>query len=111
MAGSVPAGDRYPVWHASTFRQRLVGIAGVAEGDGILVRASSVHGMHQRRPLQVIWLDDRGTIVGRATLLPGRIAVCREATWAVELPMDRAFAGERGDAIELVQCSASCPEP
>jgi uncharacterized membrane protein (UPF0127 family) len=76
---------------ASTFLSRLVGLLGTAEiadGEGLwIVPCRSVHTLGMRYPLDVVFLDARGIVVGILEgLPPNRVGrVFRDARGALEL--------------------------
>lgn len=82
-------GDR--VRTARTFLSRLVGLLGttaIAEGEGLwIVPCRSVHTVGMRYPIDVVFLDARGVVVGILEgLLPNRVGrVVRDARGALEL--------------------------
>mgnify|MGYP002066564741 CR=1 FL=1 len=76
---------------ASTFLSRLVGLLGtdaIAEGEGLwIVPCRSVHTLGMRYPIDVVFLDARGVVVGILQgLPPNRVGrVVRDARGALEL--------------------------
>jgi uncharacterized protein len=78
---------------ASTFRERLIGLAFRREPpeDGLLFPGTrSVHTFGMRFPLDLHWLDDAGAVVriDRA-VPPGRVRTCLRARAVLELPARR----------------------
>ena len=76
---------------AQTFLSRLVGLLGtaaIAEGEGLwIVPCRSVHTLGMRYPIDVVFLDTRGVVIGILEgLPPNRIGrVFRGARGALEL--------------------------
>jgi len=107
VGGSVPGergyrpGDRLALqgdgWNssdvivASTFGDRLAGMRRPGT-PGVLIRASSVHGMTLDVPLRVVHIDLEGTVVRQDVLTPGR-CIRAAGPWLLELPI-----GGRGPA-------------
>src|SRR5262245_36800974 len=82
-------GFRVPV--ADTRRSRLLGLALLDReraGEGLLIpRTRSVHTFGMRFPLDLIFLDARGTVVEiRRQVPPHRVARCPRAESVLELP-------------------------
>ncbi len=77
---------------ADTFWQRLRGLLGQAslpQGRGLLISSCrSVHTMHMRFPIDVIFLDRAWMVVGlEPRLCPGRFSRHYPSAWfALELP-------------------------
>ena len=76
---------------ASTFRSRLIGLAGLDReraGRGLLIpRCSSVHTFGMRFDLDLLFLDRDGRVVElRRSVPPRRLARCAEADATLELP-------------------------
>jgi hypothetical protein len=71
---------------AATTFERLVGLIGSPGREGLLMRASCVHGWFLRRPLVVLGLDGEGTLVGKSLLRPWRFVRIPGAAWIAELP-------------------------
>ena len=100
-------GDR--VARAETFRRRLVGLLGrppLAEGEGLWIApCRSVHSIGMRRAIDVLFLDERGTVIGAyPRLSPMRITrIFREAKGALELPEGvlRRTDTAPGDLVEF----------
>jgi uncharacterized protein len=95
---------------AERFHERLVGLLGrrfLPPGEGILIRpASSVHTFFMRFPIDVVFLDKRGVVIGiRNNVPPWRAAFARRARSVLELAAgESARAGiQVGD--ELVAAS------
>ncbi|MFN2595168.1 MAG: DUF192 domain-containing protein [Actinomycetota bacterium] len=91
---------------ARTPWQRMRGLLGrprLVEGQAlILSRARRVHTIGMRYPIDVVFCDDRWTVVAIARdLRPGRISLfVRQARWAIELPSGAARF-EEGDGLEV----------
>lgn len=83
----------HQVWLANGFWTRLRGLLGrpaLEEGQGLLIAPSrGVHMYGMKYPLDVLLLDDAGTVVAvYPGLEPGRrTRVHREARFALELPV------------------------
>lgn len=76
---------------ASTFWRRAKGLLGrgsLAEGEGLLLfPCSSVHMMGMRFPLDILFTDREGKVVGLVPgLKPWRVAAARGAYLCIELP-------------------------
>jgi uncharacterized membrane protein (UPF0127 family) len=91
---------------AERYVERLVGLLGrrsLPPGEGMLIRpASSVHTFFMRFPIDVVFLDRRGVVVGvRRSVPPWRAAFARRARSVLELPAgESAGAGiEVGDEL------------
>jgi uncharacterized protein len=83
---------------AERYHERLVGLLGrrsLPAGEGLLIRpASSVHTLFMRFPIDVVFLDRDGVVVGiRHNVAPWRAAFARRAHSTLELA-----AGEAGRA-------------
>ncbi len=65
------------------FLQRLGGAG--AGADRVLMRAGSVHGRRLHFAMLVVGLDSTGSVVGTASLSPGRFVQLPGATWVLEL--------------------------
>jgi uncharacterized protein len=83
----------------------LLGRRDLASDEGLLLRpAPSVHTLFMRFPIDVVFLDRGGDVVGiRPEVRPWRAAACRRARSALELRAgEAARRGLRvGDALEL----------
>ncbi|MGI6358025.1 MAG: DUF192 domain-containing protein [Bacillota bacterium] len=96
---------------AATFWQRwrgLMGRASLPEGSGLLISpCRSVHTMHMRFPIDVIFLDRAWTVVGlEPSLRPWRFSRNYPSAWfAIELPAGtiQASGTEIGHRL---QCAA-----
>ena len=75
-----------PVREARGFWGRWRGLRHSPDGAALLLRAGSVHGFGMDRPILVVGLDRRFTVVGVSKLVPNRIVRMRGARWIVELP-------------------------
>lgn len=87
---------------AERFHERLVGLLGrpsLPAGEGMLIRsASSVHTCFMRFPIDIVFLDRKGVVVGiRHNVPPWRAAFARGARSALELPA----GGSAGAGIEV----------
>ena len=85
---------------ATTRRARLLGLASLdldAAGPGLLIpRCRSVHTFGMRFPLDVAFLDARGSVLERHQAVPPRrILGCRRAAAVAEMPSEPG--GEPGD--------------
>ena len=70
---------------ATTFRKRLLGIHSRAAG-GLLVHATSVHGVGLAEPLHILHLSDSGVVVGHGVLAVGGL-VRADDYWVLETPI------------------------
>lgn len=98
---------------AATFMTRFRGLMGrarLAPDEGLVLRTSSVHTSFMRFPIDVVFLD-RDLVVRRivGAMKPWRVAACRSARWALELPANTCEArglrvGEAlsADSVDLV---------
>ncbi|MFN8216884.1 MAG: DUF192 domain-containing protein [Solirubrobacterales bacterium] len=88
-------GREVPV--AVGFRARLLGLAGLRRdraGAGLLIpRCRAVHSFGMRFELELVFLDERGDVLARRPLPPGRFARHRAAAAVLEL----AAGGDSGD--------------
>ena len=95
--------------HARTILTRLrglLGTSGLAGGTGLVIEpCSSVHMFGMRYPLDVVFADREGVVVGVVEdLRPwGMTTVYRGARYAIELPVGVVSASgtELGDTLEL----------
>ncbi|MDJ0663928.1 MAG: hypothetical protein QNJ75_05160 [Acidimicrobiia bacterium] len=53
----------------------------------VLLRTRCIHSFALRRPLQVVGIDERGGVLVRQVLNPGRLIVLRDVVWTLELPI------------------------
>jgi hypothetical protein len=93
---------------AASPSQRLQGIGAVPPGGGLLLAGRSVHGFGLDRPLRVVGLDERGTVVAVRLLDPGRLVVLARARYLLELPDsigEGVEVGQQVTAAASVQCS------
>ena len=74
---------------ADGFWKRLVGIHGVPDRWGVLIPGRSVHGLFIATRLWAVGLDSSLRVVGVRRLVPGGMAVFREAEGVLELDYDR----------------------
>lgn len=91
----LPGGLRLYV--ARSWWSRAIGLMGLRElapGHGLLIPGcDSVHTFWLRFPIDVLFLDDRGRVVGAAPRLPPRrLASHRGAAAVVELPAGQGAA-------------------
>jgi uncharacterized protein len=93
---------------ADTFLSRLRGLLGRrelhADESLLLSPASSVHSFFMRFPIDVVFLDrDLTVLATREPLRPWRLASCRRAHSALELPAGscKRWAVRPGDRLEL----------
>jgi uncharacterized protein len=80
----------WPLRAATTFRDRLLGLAGLPslpDGLGLLLPATrSVHTVGMRFALDLIWIDREGNVVRvDESVPPMRVRTCRRAWGVVEL--------------------------
>jgi uncharacterized membrane protein (UPF0127 family) len=80
----------WPLRAATTFRARLLGLAGLPslpDGLGLLLPATrSVHTVGMRFALDLIWIDREGNVVRvDESVPPMRVRTCRRAWGVVEL--------------------------
>jgi hypothetical protein len=85
---------------ASTFRARLLGLAGLramSHGVGLLLPATrSVHTFGMRFAIDLVWLDRAGNVLRvDRSVPPLRVRCCRDAWGVVELA-----ARDAGDRVE-----------
>jgi uncharacterized membrane protein (UPF0127 family) len=93
----------------------LLGRAGLASGEGLLLRpASSVHTFFMRFAIDVVFLDRHGVVLKVVdALAPWRTAGCRGAKAVVELPAGEAAKQgiQRGRRLDMPLPSVSSPGP
>jgi hypothetical protein len=77
-----------PVLLADTFYQRWKGLRPRPAGQGLLIRARSVHGFGMKEPLLIVGLDALGGVLGIRILFPRRFAFVPGARQILELPID-----------------------
>lgn len=95
-----PLGAEAPV--ATGFRARLLGLALLprgAAGAGLLIpRCSSVHTFGMRFALDVVFLDERGSVLEiRRGVPPCRVVRRRGAAAVLELPAERSAVAAGAD--------------
>jgi uncharacterized protein len=95
------------IW-AVTNRERrrgLLGLDGLAPGEALIItRCRQVHTFGMRFPIEVVFIDRAGTVVGSRRMQPGRVSrPCLRAREAIELPVGTiARTGTRvGDTLLL----------
>lgn len=101
-------GERAHCHLAATPAQRWRGIGAVPPGVGVLLAGRSVHGFGLDRPLRVVGLDPRGTVVAVRRLNPRRIVFVARAVYLLELPEpvgSGVVAGQQATVLASVQCS------
>ena len=85
----------------------LLGRSGLPSGEGLLLRpAGSVHTAFMRFPIDVVFLDREGAVVGIAPeLRPWRAAGRRGARAVLELPAGECERRglQTGDRVEVVR--------
>jgi uncharacterized protein len=91
---------------AGTFWQRLKGLLGRSQlypGEGLhLTPCRSIHTFFMRFPIDVVFLDERGTVLRiSSAVAPWRGLVCTEAKSALELPAGTAEASGTRTSDEL----------
>jgi hypothetical protein len=100
-------GDR--VGRAETFLRRLVGLLGrprLSEGEGLWIApCRSVHSFGMRYPIDVLFLDDQGQVIGAYPDFPP-MRLTRffpKAKGALELPQGalQRTSTARGDFVEF----------
>ncbi len=100
-------GDR--VGRAETFLRRLVGLLGrppLSEGEGLWIApCRSVHSLGMRHPIDVLFLDDQGQVIGAYPGFPP-MRLTRfflKAKGALELPQGalKRTNTSRGDLVEF----------
>jgi len=81
----------------------LLGRSELPRGEGILLRpAASIHTAFMRFPIDAVFVDRDGTIVGiERDLKPWRTARRRGAKAVLELPAGEAFAQSLADGEQL----------
>ena len=84
-----PAATVLHVQHARGFVERARGLLGrpaVAPGCGLLLQGvNAVHGFGMRRAIDLVFLDDRATVMRCLQLVPWRIARCAAASAVLEM--------------------------
>lgn len=102
-------GDR--IDRAETFFRRLAGLLGrrpLSAGEGLwIVRCRSVHSVGMRYPIDVLFLDETGKVIGiYPGFPPARLTrFHRRAKGALELPhgiVERTGTGS-GDIVEFLE--------
>jgi uncharacterized membrane protein (UPF0127 family) len=83
--------DSLVIHEATSFRARLLGLAFRREpprGHALLIpRCRSVHTFGMRFPLDVAFLDERGSVVRlERSVAPRRVLFCRGASAVLEAP-------------------------
>lgn len=86
----------------------LLGRSGLEDGEGLILRpCNSVHMFFMQFPIDVVFLDRRGKVVGLAWyLLPGSVSrIYPRACQAVELPAGTLgrTGTQVGDVVEIHQ--------
>lgn len=97
-----------PVRVAVTFRERRRGLRPRSEGSGLLLRTRSVHGYGMQEPLDLVFLDRDGAVVGARRLNPRRVMRC-PSLWTLELPPGGRLP-DVGTVLRVVPSCARCPE-
>jgi uncharacterized membrane protein (UPF0127 family) len=84
----------------------LMGAPRLGRGEGLLLLpAAAVHTLFMRFPIDVVFLDRNGTVVGAVECLrPWRFSTCRGASAALELPAG-AWGQAGGRVGDLVRYS------
>ncbi len=105
-AGGAPVCDRCDVADNPLTRLRgLLGRAGLANGEGLLIRpTSSIHTCFMRFPIDAVFLDAKLTVLDvRHDVKPWRTALKRGAKSVLELPAGEAARRgvERGATLRL----------
>lgn len=85
---------------ATGFRERLIGLRHAGPDAAMLLEARSVHGFGMTRPVLVVWLDHRLTVVGVETLRPNRLLGSHRARYALEMPIG-AVPPSLGSRLEI----------
>lgn len=93
LSSALALGERVPL--ATGFRARLLGLALLPReraGPGLLIpRCRSIHTFGMRFPIDVVFLDRRGTEIRRvAAVPPHRVVAERGARFVLELPAESA---------------------
>lgn len=93
---------------AWTRMRGLLGRRGLESGEGLLITPTgSVHTFFMRFPIDVLFLDERGTVLRvSSALAPWRTLVCARATSALELPAGTAAASgtQASDVLAFELC-------
>jgi uncharacterized protein len=78
---------------ARTFRERLLGLALRQPGPALLIPGCrSVHTFGMRFPLDLVWLDRDGRVLGLDLGVPhNRVRTRRDAVAVLEVPSARAL--------------------
>lgn len=89
----VPIGSKIRV--ADSFFTRLVGLLATKSlkpGEGLMIKpCASIHTFGMRYPIDVVFVDASHTVVEiAADLMPGCLAVSRDAAYVIELPQGTA---------------------
>lgn len=99
---------------ARSFWQRWIGLLGrraLAEGEGLWMdRCAAIHTFGMRFALDVVWLNEQRQVLQLvASLLPGRISVCRRATAVLELPEGTIYRTRTalGDHVQIADAPES----
>lgn len=93
-----------PEWRITLPRrlvERVAGIRSVADGRGVLLAGSAVHGWGMAAPLLVLALDRQGQVLAARCLVPGTMWRHRGAAWMLELPVATREPGV-GAAVRLL---------
>lgn len=86
---SCPGWSSGPVLRAETFRQRLAGLRRQPPDHGLLMAASSVHGLGMGRGLWAVGLGTGWRVLAVRRVERGHLVWVRGARWILELPADR----------------------
>lgn len=91
---------------ADTFFSRLKGLLGtpsLPKGQGLLIRpCNSIHTFGMHYPIDVLFVDKKDRIVKIVSnIKPGKIAMCRQGAYVIELPSGTAELtdAELGDQL------------
>ncbi|MCB2224444.1 MAG: hypothetical protein KQH83_09785 [Actinobacteria bacterium] len=99
-----------PLVVASGFAARLLGMAAVPPGHGVLLRARSVHTFGMAGPIGAAGVTAGGRVAWARRVAPRRVAGCGGAVWVVELPPEAALPVP-GRRLRVVPRVGPCPAP
>ena len=72
--------------HASTFSERLKGLAAAASLPALLIDSSSVHTFGMAAPIGVVGIDELNRVVAARFVPPNRVVWLRGSTMILEVP-------------------------
>lgn len=107
---SVVSAAAEPLWQVAIPRNllgRARGIRAVADGHGVLLAGSMVHGRRLAEPICVVALDRSGRVLAKRVLLPGKLWFHRGAVWMLELP-EAESCSQVGRQVRLLVSPHDC---